>query len=96
MEDNSANYSPDRIEVLGLWGYVDTTILEENGITIPKELKELDQVNVNAWICNNQILRLVLNPFKSVRIPYYVCHTNTILIHFLVLALLRIWMIRRL
>ena len=71
MEDNSANYSPDRLEVLEFWGYVDTSILEENGVTIPKELKELDQVNVNAWVCNNQILRLVLNPFKPVRIPYY-------------------------
>ncbi len=71
MEDNSANYSPDRIEVLEFWGYVDTNILEENGVKIPKNLKDLDQVNVNAWICNNQILRLVLNPFKPVRIPYY-------------------------
>ena len=70
MEDNSANYSPDRIEVLEFWGYVDTNILEENGVKIPKNLKDLDQVNVNAWICNNQILRLVLNPFKPVRIPY--------------------------
>ena len=71
MEDNSANYSPDRLEVLEFWGYVDTSILEENGVTIPKQLKELDQVSVNAWVCNNQILRLVLNPFKPVRIPYY-------------------------
>ena len=71
MEDNSANYSPDRLEVLEFWGYVDTSILEENGVTIPKQLKELDQVSVNAWVCNNQILSLVLNPFKPVRIPYY-------------------------
>jgi hypothetical protein len=71
MEDDSASYSPDRFEVLEFWGYVDTVVLEEHGVVIPKELKNLDQVNVNAWICNNEILRLVLNPFKPVRIPYY-------------------------
>ena len=71
MEDNSTNYKAERYEILEFWGYVDIDILKENGINIPKELKDLAQVNVNAWVCNNQILRLVLNPFKPVRIPYY-------------------------
>ena len=71
MEDNSTNYRPERYEILEFWGYVDVDILEENGIKIPKGLKDLDQINVNAWICNNHVLRLVLNPFKPVRIPYY-------------------------
>ena len=71
MEDNSSNYRPERYEILEFWGYVDTDILEENGIKIPKDLQDLDQISINAWICNDQILRLVLNPFKPVRIPYY-------------------------
>jgi len=71
MEDNSSNYRSERYEILEFWGYVDVDILEENGIKIPKSLKDLQQVNVNAWICNNSVIRLVLNPFKPVRIPYY-------------------------
>ena len=72
MEDE-ATYSsaPERFEVLEFWGYVDTEMLQEQGVKIPKELKNSEQVNVNAWICNNKVLRLVLNPFKPARIPYY-------------------------
>ena len=72
MEDE-ATYSsaPERFEVLEFWGYVDTDMLEEQGVKIPKELKNSEQVNVNAWVCNNKVLRLVLNPFKPARIPYY-------------------------
>jgi len=72
MEDE-ATYSsaPERFEVLEFWGYVDTDMLKEQGVKIPKELKNSEQVNVNAWICNSKVLRLVLNPFKPTRIPYY-------------------------
>ena len=72
MEDE-ATYSsaPERFEVLEFWGYVDTEMLKEQGVKIPKELKNSEQVNVNAWICNSKVLRLVLNPFKPTRIPYY-------------------------
>ena len=72
MEDDATNTaSPERYEVLEFWGFVDTEILEANGVPIPKELKDTEQVNVNAWICNGKVLRLVLNPFKPTRIPYY-------------------------
>ena len=72
MEDHSSmTNAPERYEVLEFWGYVDTEILEDNGVTIPRELKDAEQVNVNAWICNDKVLRLVLNPFKPTRIPYY-------------------------
>ena len=72
MEDDATNTAdPERYEVLEFWGFVDTEILEANGVPIPKELKDTEQVNVNAWICNGKVLRLVLNPFKPTRIPYY-------------------------
>ena len=72
MEDDASNtVSPERYEVLEFWGYVDTDILETNGVPIPRELRDTEQVNVNAWICNGRVLRLVLNPFKPTRIPYY-------------------------
>jgi len=30
-----------------------------------------DQIQINAWICAGNIIRLVLNPFKPTRIPFY-------------------------
>jgi len=71
MEDDSPHSKTERYEILEFWGHVDASILEENGLDIPKELKDVDQINVNIWVCNSQVLRLVLNPFTPVRIPYY-------------------------
>ena len=71
MEDDDTQPTSERWEVLEFWGYVDTAILEEYGVNVPKELKDLDEVNANVWICNGEVLRMVLNPFKPARIPYY-------------------------
>jgi hypothetical protein len=72
MEDDDAKHnSSERWEVLEFWGYVDTDILEENGVSIPDELRDLPEVNCNIWCCNGEVLRMVLNPFKPARIPYY-------------------------
>ena len=73
-EDDLSDYAPehgvDRFEVLEYWGMVDTTLLEEQNISIPKELKEFDELQANVWICNGRLLRMVLNPFKPAKIPY--------------------------
>ena len=71
MEDDDTQPSSERWEVLEFWGFVDTEILEEHGVDIPKELRDLDEVNCNVWVCNGEVLRFVLNPFKPTRIPYY-------------------------
>ena len=73
-EDDLSDYAPehgiDRFEVLEYWGMVDTDMLEENGVEIPNELKEFDELQANIWICNNRLLRMVLNPIKPAKIPY--------------------------
>ena len=73
-EDDLSDYAPehgvDRFEVLEYWGMVDTELLEEQDIDIPKELKEFDELQANVWICNGKLLRMVLNPFKPSKIPY--------------------------
>jgi hypothetical protein len=71
MEDDSEEYSVERFEVLEFWGFVDTEMLEQQDIDIPKEIKDAEQVSVNAWICNGQVLRLVMNPFTPAYIPYF-------------------------
>ena len=71
MEDDETQPSSERWEVLEFWGFVDTKILEEHGVKIPSELSNLDELNCNVWICNGEVLRFVLNPFKPTRIPYY-------------------------
>lgn len=71
MQDESQQSSSERWEVLEFWGYVDVEMLEDYGITVPAELEGLDEVNCNIWVCNGEVIRLVLNPFKPTRIPYY-------------------------
>ncbi len=75
-EDNLNDYHTDtgieRYEVLEYWGVVDVELLEENDITIPKEFADMAELHANIWMTGNKIIRLVLNPFKPVRIPYYI------------------------
>ena len=74
-EDDLADYAPDhgidRFEVLEYWGMVDVEMLEDQGVDIPDELTDFDELQANVWICNGKLLRMVLNPFKPSRIPYH-------------------------
>ena len=71
MQDDEQEAQSERFSVLEFWGYVDTEMLKDQNVDIPKDMKDSDQVSVNAWICNGQVLRLVLNPFTPSYIPYY-------------------------
>mgnify|MGYP006225380805 FL=1 len=70
LSDYAADYGIDRFEVLEYWGMCEVDMLEENGVDIPKELKEFDELQANIWISNGKLIRLVLNPFKPATIPY--------------------------
>jgi hypothetical protein len=70
-DDNVTSGSVQRFEVLEYWGTVDQESAEDAGIDLPKELADTDHIQVNVWVCNNQILRLVLNPFTPIRIPFF-------------------------
>jgi hypothetical protein len=71
MEDFRQQGPLERYEVLEFWGYVDVEFLEQEGVKVPKELKGNEQVSVNIWTCNDQVIRFVLNPFKPSYLPYY-------------------------
>jgi hypothetical protein len=59
-----------RFEVLEYWGLMDAEYAKEVGIELPEEVDILDEVQINAWICNGLVLRAVINPFTPHRIPY--------------------------
>ena len=67
-----ASYGGDveRFEVLEFWGTIDREIAESQGLEIPENEIKDDEIQINCWVCNNQILRLVINPFIPKRIPY--------------------------
>ena len=71
MEDDAQQSSAERYDVQEFWGFVDVDVLKDHDIDIPTELKTHEEVNVNIWVCNGQVLRLVMNPFKPAVIPYY-------------------------
>ena len=71
-EDTEPAYVDNRYEVLEYWGVLDAKFAREIGMDVPNDLSELDQVQINAWVCGNHVLRCVLNPFTPARIPYQV------------------------
>lgn len=74
-EDDLSDYRTDtgvnRFEVLEFWGTIDRKMLEDNGVKIPEPFSMADELQANIWICNGQIIRMVLNPFKPAKIPYH-------------------------
>ena len=71
MEDDSQDSNSERFSVLEFWGNVDREILEDHDVKIPSSLKDKEEISVNIWVCNGRVLRLVMNPFTPVNIPYY-------------------------
>ena len=65
-EDYQTNF-----EVLEYWGIMDAEYAREVGIELADDIDDLDEVQVNAWICGNSLLRAVVNPFTPYRIPYH-------------------------
>jgi len=65
-EDYQSNF-----EVLEYWGIMDAEYAREVGIELSDDIDDLDEVQVNAWICGNSLLRAVVNPFTPYRIPYH-------------------------
>ena len=59
-----------RFEVLEYWGLMDAEYAKEIGMDLPDEVDILDEIQINAWICNGRVLRAVVNPFTPHRIPY--------------------------
>lgn len=72
-DDSNIMNENSRYEALEFWGIIETDFFENTPFEndLPDKYKEMDQISVNIWICNGQLLRVVLNPFTPVRIPYH-------------------------
>jgi hypothetical protein len=71
IKDYMLRQGTERYEVLEYWGTVDKDFEEITDLEIPKQYKNQSQVQVNIWVCNGHILRVVFNPFTPARIPYH-------------------------
>mgnify|MGYP003110383048 CR=1 FL=1 len=72
--ESTDEFDKNRYEILEFWGTLDTQLAMEAGLELEDDdMDDLDEVQVNAWVCNGQIIRLVLNPFTPTRLPYLVC-----------------------
>jgi hypothetical protein len=71
LNDRSDVSDNTRFEVIEYWGLLDSEMADESELDIPEEYSDLDEVQVNIWVCNDQVIRLVMNPFKPMRIPFY-------------------------
>ena len=69
-DDTEPYFQDNRFEVLEYWGILDAKFAQEVGLDLPDIVSELDQVQINAWVCGSEVLRCVLNPFTPARIPY--------------------------
>ena len=70
-DDARADEYETNFEVLEYWGIMDAEYAREVGIELDESIDDLDEVQINAWVCGNQLLRAVINPFTPYRLPYH-------------------------
>ena len=71
--ESTDEFDKNRYEILEFWGTMDTQLAMEAGLELDDDMDLLDEVQINCWVCNGNIIRLVLNPFTPTRLPYMVC-----------------------
>ncbi len=73
LKDDSRTdeYGASQFEVLEYWGVMDAEYCRQVGMEIDEGVDDLDEIQINAWICNGKMLRAVVNPFTPFRVPYH-------------------------
>jgi len=70
-DQRMSDLGSSKFEVLEYWGVMDAEYAREVGMELPEDVDDLDEVQINAWVCNGRVLRSVVNPFTPARIPYH-------------------------
>ena len=78
LEDDSRSedYGAEQYEVIEYWGVMDAEYARQVGMELDDSVDDLDEVQINAWMCNGYLLRTVVNPFTPFRIPYHAYKKN--------------------
>lgn len=72
LHEGVSKQTRERFLVLEYWGMMKKELLETiDGFDMPEDSSDMDMLNVNCWVCNGEVIRLVVNPFKPARIPYF-------------------------
>jgi hypothetical protein len=66
IRDNKQSLSRQRYEVLEYWGMLD----EDMAIRFGLDFDPDQELQVNIWVCRDELLKVVVNPFVPQRIPY--------------------------
>jgi hypothetical protein len=61
----------NNFEVIEYWGIMDAEYARQVGIELDDSIDDLDEVQINAWVCGTKLLRAVINPFTPYRLPYH-------------------------
>ena len=70
-DSRSDDYGASQFEVLEYWGVMDAEYARQVGMEVDEGVDDLDEIQINAWICNGKMLRAVVNPFTPFRVPYH-------------------------
>ena len=70
-DQRGQEYGSGQFEVLEYWGIMDAEYAREVGMELADTVDDLDEVQINAWVCNGNLLRSVVNPFTPHRLPYH-------------------------
>ena len=62
----------NRYEVLEYWGNIDGHQLQDNGFEFDEGADLFEDYSVCVWICDDKILKVMLNPVAGYKIPYMI------------------------
>ncbi len=71
-DETEPNYNTNRYEILEYWGVMDKSFVDEAGGEVTADMSDMQQLQVNVWVCGGEVIRFVLNPFTPARIPFHV------------------------
>jgi|TARA_R110000824_G_scaffold167291_2_gene344211 hypothetical protein len=71
LDESDNTHMSERYEVLEYWGSIDEDQISSMGIDLGFDWPDdVDELPMNVWVCNGEIIRLVVNPFTPARLPY--------------------------
>ena len=74
LKDAAIPVDSNKYEVLEYWGWLDMDLLQQinpTKLNIEDTDVILSQVQMNVWVCEGEVIRLVVNPYTPQKIPYY-------------------------